>query len=67
MPINQEPNIHKLVICANIFVRKDGKYLLLKRSPKKKFAPGVVHPFGGKLDHILNSIKKGILLNQEAI
>lgn len=50
MAINQKPNIHELVICSNIFVRKDGKYLLLKRSPKKKFAPGVVHPFGGKLD-----------------
>jgi 8-oxo-dGTP pyrophosphatase MutT (NUDIX family) len=55
MAINQEPNIHELVICANIFVRKDGKYVLLKRSPKKKFAPGVVHPFGGKLDHNENA------------
>ena len=55
MAINQEPNIHELVICSNIFVRKDGKYLLLKRSDKKKFAPGVVHPFGGKLDNNENA------------
>ncbi|MDD5750709.1 MAG: NUDIX domain-containing protein [Candidatus Pacebacteria bacterium] len=51
MAINQEPNIHELVVCANIFVRKDGRYLLLKRSPKKKFAPNVIHPIGGKLDN----------------
>ena len=50
MAINQAPNIHELVICANIFVRKDGKYLLLKRSPLKKFAPDVIHPIGGKVD-----------------
>ncbi len=50
MAINTEPDIHKLVICANVFIRKNGKYLLLKRSGKKKFAPGVVHPFGGKIE-----------------
>lgn len=50
MGVNQKPNIHELVICANVFVRKDGKYLLLKRSPLKTFAPNVVHPIGGKVD-----------------
>lgn len=50
MPINQKPNIHELVVCANVFVRKDGKYLLLKRSHEKKFAPDVIHPIGGKVD-----------------
>lgn len=50
MTINTLPHIHNLIICANIFVRKDGKYLLLKRSPHKKYAPNVVHPFGGKVD-----------------
>lgn len=50
MPINQAPHIHQLVICANVFVRKDGKYLMLARSPQKKYAPDVVHPIGGKLD-----------------
>lgn len=48
--MNQAPDIHNLVICANIFVRKDGKYLLLKRSPLKKYAPNFVHPIGGKVD-----------------
>lgn len=50
MPINSVPHIHNLVICANVFVRKDGKYLLLKRSPHKKYAPNFIHPIGGKVD-----------------
>lgn len=48
--INQTPTVHNFVICANVFVRKDGKYLLMKRSPDKKYAPGKIHPFGGKID-----------------
>lgn len=48
--INQTPNVHNLVICSNVFVRKDGKYLLMKRSKDKKYAPNKIHPFGGKID-----------------
>lgn len=50
MVINTVPYVHNLIVCANIFVRKDGKYLLLKRSPQKKYVPNVVHPIGGKID-----------------
>lgn len=50
MPINTKPHVHKLVMCANIFVRKNGEYLLLRRSPKKRYAPNVIHPIGGKID-----------------
>jgi len=50
MAINSEPHIHNLVMCANIFIRRDDKFLVLKRSPNKTFAPGVVHPVGGKID-----------------
>ncbi len=50
MPINTQPHIHKQVICANVFIRKDGKYLMMKRSPQKIHAPGFLHPFGGKID-----------------
>lgn len=50
MPINSKPHVHSLVICANIFVRKGGKYLLLRRSARKKYAPNVIHPIGGKVD-----------------
>ena len=57
MTINQEPHIHKNIICANIFVRKDGKYLLLRRSNEKKYAPGVVHPLGDKVDSKENPMK----------
>ncbi|HSX33560.1 MAG TPA: NUDIX domain-containing protein [Candidatus Saccharimonadales bacterium] len=50
MAINNAPDIHEQVICANIFIRKADKYLVLRRSPLKKYAPGVVHPVGGKVD-----------------
>lgn len=50
MPINNKPDIHEQIICANIFIRKDDKYLVLRRSPLKKYAPGVIHPVGGKVD-----------------
>lgn len=50
MAINQEAHIHNLIICANVFIRKDGKWLVLKRSEFKKYAPGVCAPFGGKVD-----------------
>lgn len=43
-------DVRELVVCANIFVRMDSKYLLLKRSPTKRFAPNFVHPIGGKVD-----------------
>lgn len=50
MAINSVPNIHSIVICANIFVKKDGKYLVIRRSPEKIDLPNVVHPIGGKID-----------------
>jgi len=37
-------------MCANIFIQKDDKYLVLRRSPLKRWAAGVVHPVGGKID-----------------
>jgi len=50
MPVNQSPCIHQLVMCVNVFVRKNGKYLMLKRSPGKTYAPDVIHPIGGKIE-----------------
>jgi len=50
MPINQKPRLHQLVMCVNVFVKKDGKYLMLKRSSDKTYAPDVVHPIGGKIE-----------------
>ena len=50
MPINTEAHIYKLVMCANVFIRKDGKWLMLKRSEEKKISPGYFHTVGGKVD-----------------
>jgi 8-oxo-dGTP diphosphatase len=50
MAINNTPDIHNQIICANIFIRKGDKYLVLRRSPLKKYAPDVIHPVGGKVD-----------------
>lgn len=47
---NSKPHIHQLIICANTLVKKDDKYILMRRSSSKKFAPDVVVPFGGKVD-----------------
>ena len=48
--MNTKPPIHNLVICANVIVRMNGKYLFMKRSKNKIDAPGYIHPFGGKID-----------------
>jgi 8-oxo-dGTP pyrophosphatase MutT (NUDIX family) len=48
--INQDPHIHQNVICANVYIRKDGKYLLLKRSSKRRFLPNFINPIGGKVE-----------------
>ncbi len=58
--VNSDPHIHTLVLCANILVRKDGKFLLMRRSPLKKFAPNVVVPFGGKIDRDEDPLDAGI-------
>jgi 8-oxo-dGTP pyrophosphatase MutT (NUDIX family) len=50
MAINNEPDIHTNIICSNVFIRKDGKYLVLRRSPLKKWLPNIIHPIGGKVD-----------------
>ncbi|MFA6474424.1 MAG: NUDIX domain-containing protein [Patescibacteria group bacterium] len=50
MPINTDPHIHQNVMCANVYIRKGDKYLLLKRSPKKRFLPNLINPIGGKIE-----------------
>lgn len=54
--INQKPDVLNMVVCSNVFIRKDGKYLLMKRSKDKKYAPNKIHPFGGKIDHNENPL-----------
>lgn len=50
MSINSKAHVHNLVMCANVFVRKDDKFLVLKRSAKKKHLANVIHPIGGKIE-----------------
>lgn len=65
--INQKPNVLQMVVCANVFIRKDGKYLLMKRSPNKKYAPNRIHPFGGKIDQDENPYEGAVREVKEEI
>lgn len=64
MQINSRPDIHELVICANVFVTQGSNILMLRRSPKKTFLPGYVQPIGGKVnldEDPLTSIKRELM------
>ena len=50
MPLNPLPHVHSQVICANMLVRKNDRYLMLKRSMHKRYAPGFFMPVGGKVE-----------------
>ncbi|HEU4966498.1 MAG TPA: NUDIX domain-containing protein [Candidatus Saccharimonadales bacterium] len=50
MPVNTDPDIHNLIMAANMFVKRDGKLLVIKRSLHKTYMPGFVQPVGGKVD-----------------
>lgn len=38
------------IICSNVFVKKDNRYLMLRRSREKSILPSVLHPVGGKVE-----------------
>jgi 8-oxo-dGTP diphosphatase len=46
----KKSHIHEFIICSNIFVRKGGKYLMIKRAADRKWMPDHVHTVGGKLN-----------------
>lgn len=50
MSINTQPDVHELVMIASIFVTKNNKILMIRRSDKKTYLPGYVQPIGGKID-----------------
>ena len=50
MAINSKPLVHQYVVCANLFVKKENSYLMLRRSSLKEHAPNYIHPIGGKVD-----------------
>ena len=58
--INSRPEMSNMLICANLLVRDGEKYFVMKRSLKKKFAPGYVVPYGGKLNLGENAISCAI-------
>jgi len=58
--INSHPEMSNMLICANLLVRDGKKYFVMKRSPKKKFAPDYVVPYGGKLNPGENAINCAI-------
>ena len=60
MPINTNPHIHQLIVCANVFIKKDDKFLVIKRSDKKIYAPGFVGAIGGKVDKNENPYETAI-------
>jgi 8-oxo-dGTP diphosphatase len=48
--INTTIKKHHLVMCSNMIVKKDNKFLIIKRSLNKKIDPGFYHFSGGKVD-----------------
>lgn len=50
MAVNTIPDIHQLVICANVYIVNDNKILMMRRSPQKTLLPGYLQPIGGKVD-----------------
>jgi 8-oxo-dGTP diphosphatase len=50
MSVNTKPDIHQLVICANVFVIDANRVLMIRRSLEKNYLPGYIQPIGGKVD-----------------
>jgi 8-oxo-dGTP diphosphatase len=50
MNLDVVPYVHTQIVCANVFIRRGDQLLMLKRSSTRKYAPGCVHPVGGKVD-----------------
>ena len=46
----QNDHVHHQIVCANVFIRRQGKVLVLRRSSTRRYAANVVHPVGGKVD-----------------
>lgn len=47
---NSHKTTHQMVICANVFLRRNDRLLLIRRSPHKRYAPGLLHPVGGMVE-----------------
>lgn len=42
--------VHHQIVCANVFVRRGSRILVLRRSATRRYAANVVHPVGGKVE-----------------
>lgn len=49
MSVNTVPDIHNIIICANMFIKRDGRLLVIRRSDEKQYMPGFIQPVGGKV------------------
>ena len=50
MPISTTPDVHELIMAANMFVKRDGKLLVIRRSMHKTYMPGFAQPVDGKVN-----------------
>jgi len=64
MTINTIPETHELVICANMYVVRENKILMMRRSNDKILLPGYLQPIGGKVElneDPLTAVKREIM------
>lgn len=54
------PHIHQYIVCADVFIKRENRFLMIKRSAQKKYAPNVVAPIGGKVDRGENAYAAAI-------
>ncbi len=57
MTIIKDSYQHEVKLLTNILVKKDNKYLVLKRSKISTHAPNMIHAFGGHIDHGENPLQ----------
>ncbi len=50
MAKNRKKITHEFIVCSNIFVRRNGKYLMIKRPAGSRWMPNGLHTVGGKLE-----------------
>lgn len=58
--INSQAQVSGILLCANLLVKNGEEYFVMRRSSKKKFAPGYIVPFGGKLNPGENPLKGAV-------
>lgn len=57
MTITNDPYLHEIRLLSNVLIKKNDKYLVLKRSSQSNHAPNMIHAFGGHVDHGENPLQ----------